>query len=606
MAPRRARYAVAAVCITLFLLGSWYQSPASVTWPSPTSHIGKVEYGEVSAGKYVTSQQAIPLPNAAGEPPKPIPTIARKEDCISYEALQQQKQSPLSEGKRKFPYSRPEPGCRTFNLPSLEDLLQRMKGVIKDPDLYRLFENSFPNTLDTTIKWRGFAAIEDPVTKNMTSTDEELAFVITGDIDAMWLRDSASQIYSYVSLLEASTDPNSLASLWRGMINSHARYIIISPYCHSFQPPIESGVAPTKNGAYSQNNPQPPYDPELVFDCKWELDSLASFLQISTAYYERTKDIKFFQKYNWIKAVKSAVDAAGAMRLGTYAENGKVEKSAWTFTGWTNRGSETLTNDGLGNPTKGNGMVRTAFRPSDDATIYQLLVPANMMFAKYLEKASLIMEALEGAEAKIQTKAMRNLALGIRKGIDRDAIVHHRDFGEIFAYEIDGYGGANLMDDANVPSLLSMPLFDYAQSDFPLPEPAKGDPKRDYAKIYSNTRKFVTSPNNPYWSRGPGLSAIGGPHLGPGRGWPMAAIVRAITAFSMGLDEKTLKVEAREQLAMVLENTAGTGVIHESVSAWNAAEWTRAWFGWANGMLGELILKIEKEKVEWLGESWQD
>ena len=135
------------------------------------------------------------------------------------------------------------------------------------------------------------------------------------------------------------------------------------------------------------------------------------------------------------------------MRLGTYSKEGKVQKSAWTFTGWTNRGSETLTNDGLGNPIKENGMVRTAFRPSDDACIYQFLVPANMMWAKYLEEASFIMENLDDERAQNLTIAMREFAYGIRKGIDRDATVHHRDFGDIFAYEIDGYGGLNLMDD---------------------------------------------------------------------------------------------------------------------------------------------------------------
>lgn len=329
----------------------------------------------------------------------------------------------------------------------MEKLIERMKGIIKDPDLFRLFENSYPNTLDTMIKWRGYATMIDPVSKIETITDEELSYVITGDIDAMWLRDSASQVYSYLPLLEASSDPDSLASLWRGLINIHSRYIIISPYCHSFQPPPESGVPPTTNGAYRNNHPNPPYDPLLVFDCKWELDSLASFLQISTAYYQRTNDLAFFRKYNWVSAVQAAIDAAGAMRLGTYAPDGKVEKSAWTFTGWTTRGSETLTNDGLGNPTKENGMVRTAFRPSDDACIYQLLVPANMMWAKYLEEASFIMEKLDDERAKNLTSEMRDFAYGIRKGIDRDAIVHHREFGDIFAYEIDGYGGLNLMDD---------------------------------------------------------------------------------------------------------------------------------------------------------------
>ncbi|KAG9236964.1 hypothetical protein BJ875DRAFT_195695 [Amylocarpus encephaloides] len=635
MGQRRLRFAGVAVGISVFLFFGWYsaapqgQSPLALTWPASSSasdakpggvDVGR-EGGESSAGdipfdsssgasltrwndvqETATSQsQAGPISVKVSTTATLSPPLKSAKECLNYQALQDLKQAPLSEGKRKFPYSRPEPECRTFRLPSMEKLIERMKGVIKDSDLLRLFENSYPNTLDTMIKWRGYAQGIDPVTKNATTTDEELAYVITGDIDAMWLRDSASQVYSYLPLLESSTDPNSLASLWRGLINSHARYIIISPYCHSFQPPTESGVRPSQNGAYSQNNPQPPYDPLLVFDCKWELDSLASFLQISTAYYERTNDLKFFQKYRWIKAVQAAVDAAGAMRLGTYAENGKVEKSAWTFTGWTNRGSETLTNDGLGNPTKGNGMVRTAFRPSDDACIYQLLVPANMMFAKYLEEGSIIMSRLDGDDAKNLTTAMRDMALGIRKGIDRDAIIPHRDFGDIFAYEIDGYGGTNLMDDANVPSLLSIPLFDYANSSFPW----TSEGKHDYAKVYNNTRNFILSSSNPYFMTGPALSAIGGPHLGPGKGWPMAAIVRALTAFSVPMSEEQRTVEVRDQLFMVLNSTAGTGVVHESVNAWTEWDWSRSWFGWANGLLGELVLKIEKEKGSWLGESWQ-
>jgi len=391
----------------------------------------------------------------------------------------------------------------------------------------------------------------------------------------MWLRDSASQIYSYLPLLEASSKSDSLASLWRGLINIHARYIIISPYCHSFQPPPESGIPPTHNGAYSLNHPYPSYDPLKVFDCKWELDSLASFLQVSSAYYQRTGDLKFFQKYNWISAVKAAINAAGAMRLGTYSKDGKVEESAWTFTGYTNRGSETLTNDGLGNPTKANGMVRTAFRPSDDACIYQLLVPANMMWAKYLEDASVIMEKLDGPQAKNLTTEMRNQAFGIRQGIDRDAIVHHHDFGDIFAYEIDGFGGANLMDDANVPSLLAMPLWNYSVSAFKTPSPREGEKAKDYADIYSNTRDFILSDSNPYYMHGPVISAVGGPHIGPGKAWPMAAIIRALTAFrsspstggSAGrTQKKDIENEIKGQIMMVLNSTAGTGgKLHSSL-----------------------------------------
>jgi meiotically up-regulated gene 157 (Mug157) protein len=234
-----------------------------------------------------------------------------------------------------------------------------------------------------------------------------------------------------------------------------------------------------------------------------------------------------------------------------------------------------------------------------------------MMWAKYLEEASLIMEKLDGEEAKNLTTKMRDQAFGIRKGIDRDAVVHHRDFGDIWAYEIDGYGGVNLMDDANVPSLLSIPLLNYTHSSFPLPSPAAGEPERDYAEIYSNTRRFVNSESNPYFMRGPVLSAIGGPHIGPGKPWPMAAIVRSITALLTGdTDEEE---EVAKQLQMVLDSTAGFGVVHESVNAWNEDSWTRAWFGWANGLMGELVLRLaeEDEMAEgqgggWLGRSWQE
>ncbi|TDZ53673.1 Meiotically up-regulated gene 157 protein [Colletotrichum trifolii] len=537
---------------------------------------------------------------AAAQPPSPPPPPPSSEPCPSFENWMRTRPGPASEGKRKFPLNRPRPECRTFHSPAMESLITRMKSVIKDPDLYRLFENAYPMTLDSMVKWRGYANASTDA-----SSDMELTYVITGDIDAMWLRDSASQVYSYLPLLEASDDKDSLASLWRGLINAHSRYIVISPYCHAFQPPPESGIRPTHNGAYVHNHPMPAYDPEKVFDCKWELDSLASFLQLSVAYAEKTGDWRFFGRHAWVDAVEAAVDAAGAMRLGTYSKDGKVEKSAWTFTGWTNRGSETLTNDGLGNPIRENGMVRTAFRPSDDACIFQFLVPANMMWAKYLESASEIMAKLDGDRARNLTAAMREQAFGIRQGIDRDAIVYRPGYGDIFAYEVDGFGGANLMDDANVPSLLAMPLWDFTRSKFKLPAG-----KRDYAEVYRNTRKYVLSDDNSYFMRGPVISAVGGPHVGPGKAWPMAAVIAAMTAYDPISGVKDVEKEVEEQLRMVLDSTAGTGVLHESVNSWKESDWTRAWFGWANGLFGELVLKMEAEEKKkggkgLLAKDWQ-
>ncbi|EQB56323.1 hypothetical protein CGLO_03675 [Colletotrichum gloeosporioides Cg-14] len=553
-----------------------------------------------------------PTPSSGRTPPvaPAVPPPVSTEPCPSYESWMRTRPGPLSEGKRQFPLNRPRPECRTFTSPAMEALITRMKGVIKDPDLYRLFENAYPMTLDSMVKWRGFANETDEKTGETKVTDMELTYVITGDIDALWLRDSASQVYSYLPLLEASTDKDSLASLWRGLINAHSRYIVISPYCHAFQPPPESGIPPTHNGAYVHNHPMPAYDPQKVFDCKWELDSLASFLQLSSAYAQKTGDWEFFGKYVWMDAVEAAVTAAGAMRLGTYSKEGKVEKSAWTFTGWTNRGSETLTNDGLGNPIKENGMVRTAFRPSDDACIFQFLVPANMMWAKYLEDASEIMAKLPGERAKNLTAAMRDQAYGIREGIEKDAIVHRPGFGDIFAYEVDGFGGANLMDDANVPSLLAMPLWNFTKSSYKVPGPPKGEKQRDYTEIYRNTRKYVLSDANSYFMRGPVISAVGGPHVGPGKAWPMAAVIAAMTAYDPISGVKDVEKEVEEQVSMILDSTAGTGVLHESVNSWNENDWTRAWFGWANGGFGELVLKMEEQEKKnagkgLLGKSWQ-
>lgn len=545
----------------------------------------------------------------APPPPKP--------DCPSFEAHMRTKPGPPSAGTRQFPLVRPPPECRTYPVPAVDAYIDKMAARLTDPDLYRLFQNSFPNTLDTMVKWHGFAHDADG-----NATTEELSYIITGDIDAMWLRDSAAQLLSYQAFLTPhqsevnDDDPRSLNSLWRGLVNSHARYILTAPYCHAFQPPAESGIPPTTNGAYKLNHPRPAYDPTKVFDCKWELDSLASFLQASVTYWARTHDLAFFTHYAWLDAVQAAVDAAAAMRLGTYDAAGRVLPSAWTFTGWTDRGSETLTNNGLGNPVRANGMVRAAFRPSDDATIFQLLVPANMLWAKQLEEASVMVQELaEGAvrglapakqaQARALAPQMREFAAGIRAGIDADAVVAHREFGDVFAYECDGYGGVNLMDDANVPSLLSMPLFQYAASRFELP-PALQKNQRDYGQIYRNTRRFVMSAANPYWAQGPALSAVGGPHLGPGKAWPMAALVAALTAFEAesGLVDsrgKSLDGEATaelvtvvsEQLGMVLNSTGGWGVVHESVDSWHGNSFTRPWFGWANGLLGELVVRME-------------
>lgn len=395
----------------------------------------------------------------------------------------------------------------------------------------------------------------------------------------MWLRDSANQIQSYLPLLRPSSSPDSLASLYRGVINLQSRYLLTSPYCNSFQPPIESGISPAVNDASVNDVVKPPYNNQTVFECKYELDSLAAFLEISTNYYTATKDQEFFSKYSWLAAVRAVLDVANAMKTPTYAANGSVNASPYTFKRKTDRASETLENDGLGNPVQtGTGLIRSAFRPSDDATIYQLFIPANMMFARYLESAAEIAARL--TDGKGMAGEMQGMALSLRDAISQRGIVNAGKYGQVYAYEVDGYYSQNVMDDANIPSLLAAPFFGYLDQD---------------DATYERTRRLILSAANPYYMRGPVVNAIGGPHDGPGYAWPMASIVRILTS-----DNDS---EITHELQQLVSSTDGLGLIHESINTFNASDWTRQWYSRAI-VLGHRLTSMQVFMGKWA--FWSD
>jgi meiotically up-regulated gene 157 (Mug157) protein len=449
----------------------------------------------------------------------------------------------------------------------------RMENVIKDPDLYRLFQNAYPNTLDTAIKWKGYAA---------NNAEEELTFIITGDINAMWLRDSSNQLQSYLPILNASSDPNSIASLYRGVINLQSRYILTSPYCNAFQPPVESGIGTSPNEAGSGDTVYPVYSNLSVFECKYELDSLAAFLQISTDYYNATGDLDFFQKFQWIETVREILAVAQNMTTPTYGSDGAVLQSPYTYTRNTNRATETFSNDGIGNPVApGTGLIRSGFRPSDDSTIFQFYIPSNMMFSAYLATAANIMGKLSKGDSAALTEQMTSLSSSLRDSIETHGTVNHAKFGKIYAFEVDGFGSSNIMDDANIPSLLSAPFLGY----------------RIDTETYSNTRALVLSASNSYFMRGPVINAVGGPHQGPGMAWPMASIMRILTTED--------DAEIVNELRQIVSSTDGLGLIHESINSFNRSDWTRQWFSWANGLFGQMILDLEDRKPTILGTSFQ-
>ncbi|KAI9641003.1 hypothetical protein NHQ30_010430 [Ciborinia camelliae] len=470
--------------------------------------------------------------------------------CPDYSQYSLSQHSPLSSGRYALSWMRPDPACRTFNSSIVEKTINDMKSVIADPDFYRIFQNSFPNSLDTAVKWRGYAA---------NNSEEELTFLITGDIDAMWLRDSANQMQSYLTLLKKDSSHDSLASLYRGVINLQARYIIEAPYCNSFQAPTESGILPQQNQA-KPDNFFPPQSNNIVFECKYELDSLAAFLEISANYYEATGDVSFFRKFNWVSAIETIISTTEALLISTYSANGSVNASPYTWQRETTSSTETQSNSGVGNPVQeGTGLVRSAFRPSDDAQI---------------------MARIYGQQDL--ANHMHNFASSIRAAITKYGIVNDPTYGKVYAYEIDGFGSANRMDDANIPSLLSAPFLGYLSAN---------------DTIYQNTRKFVLSKDNPYFMRGPIINAIGGPHVGPGRAWPMASIIRILTSSSDSEITSTLKE--------IVSSTDGLGLIHESISSFDQHQWSRQWFSWANGLFGQMVLDLKARKPEILSKSFQ-
>lgn len=414
---------------------------------------------------------------------------------------------------------RPIPSCRTFKSQEVEDTIERLRKIIVDPDLMRLFENAWPSTLDTTVAWTGLAnktIVEEPdpmsnktvyrlarnqklllpdeakeLKEKEVGPDEELAFVVTGDIEAMWLRDSANQLLSYTSVLrpDGGKGKRTLASLFRGAINLQARYILGDPFCNAFQAPEESRIQ--RKSSANSDTISPSYDYYQVFSCQWELDSVASFLQLSADYAERTGDYKFFGRHSWIAAVQKILQITESMMIDSYDEEGNWQHTPYTYCAPY---GGTPINSCNGSPHKGHiGLVRSFQRPSDDSCIYQYLIPSNMMYSVALNASSIIMAQVQPQGSNLTTW-MQQMSTGIRNGIEDHAVVRDAKHGKVYAYEIDGYGSAITMDDPNLPSLLSAPFLNYTNM-------------KD--TVYMNTRRKILSKDNPYYAWGPVISGVG-------------------------------------------------------------------------------------------------
>ncbi len=438
-----------------------------------------------------------------------------------------------------YPDLRPPSSRRCFSSPVIEEVIRQQTARIKDRELAWLFGNCFPNTLDTTVDF------------SRDSDGKPDGYVITGDIDAMWLRDSTGQVWPYLPFMR---DDPALRDLIAGVIRRQTRNVLLDPYANAFYKD-ESHVS---EWASDQTEMRPG-----VHERKYELDSLCAILRLAAGYHAHTGDLTPFDS-EWLRAVRLILETIEAQQEGV------SDDPPYRFSRSCTTATETLMLKGLGQPARRCGMSKSPFRPSDDAAVLPYLVPANALAVVSLRHIAGILPLLP-QDASLASRAEK-LAAEIDAGIRAHAIVRHHEFGDILAYEVDGYGSHYLMDDANLPSLLSLPYLGYISGDDPL---------------YRQTRAFILSEHNPYYFTGKAGHGVGGPHIGLGYIWPMSIISQALSSAS--------EDEIVACLSQLKRTHAGTGFMHESFWKEDAANFTRSWFAWVNSLFGELVLQVEKK-----------
>lgn len=424
--------------------------------------------------------------------------------------------------------SRPEPHERLFRSETIEKALEMIASELADEDIRKMFVQCFPNTLDTTVYHSERDGKPD-------------TFIVTGDIPAMWLRDSVNQVWPYVSYIDKDEE---IKNLFLGLLHRHVLCINSDPYANAFKREIHENRID-------------------VWERKWELDSLVSFLRLSCGYFEKTQDTKPFDS-QWLRAVESAL-AIMHLEQRTLDKNSKQD--LFQFKTQSGHLHPAIRMEGYGYPSKKCGLVRTLFRPSDDECVFPYLIPANAMAVVQLHALQPILEKIGAPETGEKAKA---LAREIDSGIKKWGMVHHIEFGTIYAYEVDGFGSSCIMDDPNIPSLLSLPYIGYCKED---------------DEVYQNTRKMILSNWNSFFAKGARAKGETSPHVGVcDHFWPMATVMQAMTS----RDEK----EIIQCLATLKRTHAGTYYLHESVDVDNEHRFTRHWFAWVNSLFGELIQNL--------------
>jgi meiotically up-regulated gene 157 (Mug157) protein len=450
----------------------------------------------------------------------------------------------LNLAAQNYRSERPSEGNRLFTSEVVELKIQDIKAMLVNPKIAWMFENCYQNTLDTTVHFDegGNAGRGD-------------TFIYTGDIPAMWLRDSGAQVWPYVRY--AAVDPN-MRKMIAGTIIRQFKLICMDPYANAFNDgPTGEGHTDDKTGERPNKN---------VFERKWEIDSHCYPIRLAYAYWKTTGDTSVFDE-EWLDAIE--------LTLKVFKDQQRKKGHGdYFFLRETDRQFDTKCCVGKGNPVKPCGLIASSFRPSDDATTFEFLVPANFFAVKSLRQAAEILETVnhQGRLARECT----SLADEVEKALKKYAVVKHPKYGKIYAYEVDGFGNALMMDDANIPSLLSLPYLEAVDIKDP---------------VYKKTRKFILSEYNPYFHKGKVAEGVGSPHIDHDMIWPMSIMMRAFTAQS--------DKEIKKCVEMLMNTDANTGFMHESFHKDNADDFTREWFAWQNSLFGELIVHlIDNGKLE--------
>lgn len=446
-----------------------------------------------------------------------------------------------------FPTVRIPKSQRKFSSDAIENVIAGMKKKLKDPELAWLFENCFPNTLDTTVDFELMNGKPD-------------TYVITGDIDAMWLRDSSAQVWPY---LPFTREDKNLKQLVAGVIRRQTQCILLDPYANAF---------------YKDQNKISEWKDDLtemkpgIHERKWEIDSLCYPIRLAYGYWIATGDASIFDS-DWKEAMR--------LVLKTFKEQQRLDGNGpYRFQRKTAWATDGVPLGGYGYPTKKVGLIHSMFRPSDDATVYPFLIPSNVFAFYSLQQ---LVGIAMGQNANDLVNEGLVLMDTLLKAILQYGVIHHPGYGsKVFAYEVDGFGNYLLMDDANVPSLLSLRYL----------APEIGSDLASSSQLfriaYSNSRAVVLSNRNPFFFKGKIAEGIGGPHVGMDMIWPMSIIMRAITS--------TNDVEIKQCIQTLKTTHAGTGFMHESFHKDDASKYTRKWFAWANTLFGELLLKVVQER----------